>query len=285
VGLLRGQILSLSKFSLVRARSEALRAFRKQVSLGDNIADGEYDDLQDALEDETRWNLYNEELLRRFFSDDQLLTEYKAIRLPMYKLDYWDDEEVGNTHTDRMRERVTFLRSVVDRLPLIPEGPAEEDRTTKTPSNKLSLSARPRVFIIHGHDEAAKNQTARFIEKLGLTAVILHEQPNQGRTIIEKLERHSDVAFAIALLTPDDVGGSAHSPLKPRARQNVIYELGRFESKLGRDKVCILHTPGVEIPSDITGVAYYEMDKAGGWQLSVAKELRASGIQVDLNLI
>ena len=81
------------------------------------------------------------------------------------------------------------------------------------------------------------------------------------------------------------MGGSAHSLLKPRARQNVIYELGLFESKLGRDKVCILHTSGVEIPSDISGVAFYEMDKAGGWQLSVAKELRASGIQVDLNMI
>jgi predicted nucleotide-binding protein len=182
-----------------------------------------------------------------------------------------------------MRQRVTFLRSVVDRLPFIPESPEEEART-KTPASG-NPHARPKVFIIHGHDEAAKSQTARFIEKLGLIAVILHEQPNQGRTIIEKLERHSDVAFAIALLTPDDGGGSAQSPLKPRARQNVIYELGRFESKLGRDKVCILHTPGVELPSDISGVAYYEMDKAGGWQLSVAKELRASGIQVDLNLI
>jgi hypothetical protein len=186
----------LSRFSLVRARSEALKAFRKQVSLGNSIADDEYDDLQDALNDETRWNLYNEELLRRFFSDDQLLTEYKALRLPKYHLDEWDDDEIGSTHTDRVRERVTFLRSVVDRLPLIPESPEEEAHSTKTPAKNVSGSTRPKVFIIHGHDEAAKSQTARFIEKLGLTAVILHEQPNQGKTIIEKLERHSDVAFA-----------------------------------------------------------------------------------------
>jgi predicted nucleotide-binding protein len=276
----------LSRFSLVRPRSEALKAFRKQVSLGDSIADDEYDDLQDAIDDETRWNLYNEELLRRFFSDDQLLTEYKALRLPKYDLDDWDDEEVGNTHTDRVRERVTFLRSVVDRLPLIPESPEEEARTrTKTPSSG-SAPARPRVFIIHGHDEAAKSQTARFIERLGLTAVILHEQPNQGRTIIEKLERHSEVAFAVALLTPDDVGGSASkSILKPRARQNVIFELGRFENQLGRERVCILLTPGVELPSDLAGVAYIEMDSSGGWQFKLAKELKSAGLPVDLNLI
>jgi predicted nucleotide-binding protein len=267
----------LSRFYLLRPRLDAFKAFRKQVSLGDDIADGDYDDLQDAIDEETRWNAYNEELLRRFFSDDQLLNDYKALRLPKYHLNDWDDDEVANTHTDRMKERVTFLQSVVDRLRLIPESPEEETHT--------HTSSHARVFIIHGRDDSAKSQVARFVEKLGLKAVILHEQPNQGRTIIEKLDRHSDVAFAIALLTPDDVGGPAHSQLKPRARQNVIYEIGRFESKLGRDGVIILHTPGVEIPSDLSGVIYHEMDKAGGWQLSVAKELKAAGLHVDLNLI
>ncbi len=144
----------------------------------------------------------------------------------------------------------------------------------------------PKVFIIHGHDGGAKSEVARLVERLGLTAVILHEQPNQGKTILEKLERHSDAAFAIALLTPDDVGGSsATSQLRPRARQNVIFELGIFQSKLGRDKVCILYTPGVEMPSDYGGFVYCEMDKSGGWQLKVAKELKAAGIPVDLNLI
>jgi predicted nucleotide-binding protein len=142
------------------------------------------------------------------------------------------------------------------------------------------------VFIIHGHDEASKSQLARLIEKLGLSAIIIHEQSNKGRTIIEKLEGHSDVAFAVALLTPDDVGGSdIKSTLKPRARQNVIFELGHFESKLGRDKVCVLHTPGVELPSDLGGVAYVEMDKAGGWQFKLARELKDAGIEVDMNLI
>jgi len=269
----------LSRFYLLRPRPDAFKAFRKQISLGDAIADGDYDDLQDAIDEETRWNSYNEELLRRFFSDDQLLSDYKALHLPKYHLNDWDDDEIANTHTDRMNDRLTFLRSVVDRLRLIPESPDEETRTPKPSSNDA------RVFIIHGRDDSAKSQVARFVEKLGLKAVILHEQANQGRTIIEKLDRHSEVAFAIALLTPDDVGGSAQSQLQPRARQNVIYEIGRFESKLGRDRVIILRTPGVEIPSDLSGLVYHEMDKAGGWQLSVAKELKAAGLRVDLNLI
>jgi predicted nucleotide-binding protein len=99
------------------------------------------------------------------------------------------------------------------------------------------------VFIVHGHDEAAKQAVSRFIEKLGFTATILHEQPNAGRTIIEKIEAYSNVGFAIILLTPDDIGGTSDKPdvLNPRARQNVILELGYFFAKLGRQRVCALY--------------------------------------------
>jgi predicted nucleotide-binding protein len=98
-----------------------------------------------------------------------------------------------------------------------------------------------------------KESVARFLEKLDLRPIILHEQPNKGRTVIEKFEAHSDVGFAVVLLTPDDVGGLASSPdkLSRRARQNVILELGYFIGKLGRAKVCALYKEGVEIPSDI----------------------------------
>ena len=93
-----------------------------------------------------------------------------------------------------------------------------------------------KVFVIHGHDEAARETVARFLEKLGLEPVILHEQANKGHTIIEKFEDHADVAFAVVLLTPDDVGkgkGEKSDP-KLRARQNVILELGFFLGRLGR---------------------------------------------------
>jgi predicted nucleotide-binding protein len=131
-----------------------------------------------------------------------------------------------------------------------------------------------------------KESVARFLEKLGLTPVILHEQPNAGKTVIEKFEAHSDVGFAVVLLTPDDLGGSASSPdkLNHRARQNVILELGYFIGKLGRAKVCALHKGGVEIPSDIHGVLYVPYDAGNGWRLSLASEIKAAGIAVDLNL-
>lgn len=269
----------MPKFHLVRPKSDVLKDLRRQISKGRTIGETEYwdEEVPDAIDDETKWDLYNTELLSRSFSDDSLLSEYRSIRLPKYS-GSWEDK--ADTHEERMHRRVTFLESVVERIVLIPEDPEKIPHAFRSPSD------RPKVFIIHGHDEASKSQVARLIEKLGLSAVILHEQPNKGRTIIEKLEGHSDVVFAVALLTPDDVGGSAlKSILKPRARQNVIFELGHFESELGRDRVCVLYTPGVELPSDYGGVAYHEIDKAGGWQLKLARELKAAGIQVDVNLI
>jgi len=143
-----------------------------------------------------------------------------------------------------------------------------------------------KVFLVHGHDELALHETARFLEKLRQEVVVLREQPNQGRTIVEKFEEYADVGFAIVLLTADDRGGpTASDPAKfhHRARQNVIFELGYFNGRIGRGRVCALYQPGVEIPSDYAGVLYVELDDRGAWRLEVAKELRAAGLSVDMN--
>jgi predicted nucleotide-binding protein len=143
-----------------------------------------------------------------------------------------------------------------------------------------------RIFLVHGHDQAALQETARFLERLDQDVVILREQPNQGRTIIEKFEEYADVGFAVILLTPDDRGGTAaqaYDAQKLRARQNVILELGYFLGRLGRNRVCALYRPGVETPSDYSGVLYVELDEGGGWRLQLAKELNAAGLPVDMN--
>lgn len=153
---------------------------------------------------------------------------------------------------------------------------------------KFNPAVLSKIFIVHGHDDLMKTATARFVAQLGLEPVILHEQPNGGRTIIEKFLAHSDVGFAVVLLSGDDKGGVAHSAsesYKLRARQNVIFELGYFIGKLGRDHVVALHSEGVEIPSDYSGVLFVPFDKGGVWRLQLAKEMRAAGIKVDLNKI
>lgn len=137
-----------------------------------------------------------------------------------------------------------------------------------------------KVFIVHGHDDLLKNEVARFLGKLGIEPIILHEQPNSGRTLIEKIEAFSDVGFAVVLMTADDHGGKTADLTKPRARQNVIMELGYFIGLLGRDKVAAINDPAIELPSDFDGVAYIASDN---WQFQLAKELKAGGLSVDMN--
>jgi predicted nucleotide-binding protein len=142
------------------------------------------------------------------------------------------------------------------------------------------------VFIVHGHDSELRNAIARFLEKLRLNPIILHEQPNKGRTIIEKFTDHADVSFTVVLLTPDDRGGPVADPYKTqklRARQNVIFELGFFLGKLGRNRVCALYQQGVEIPSDYAGVVFVPFDEAGAWRFSLARELKSAGFEIDMN--
>lgn len=143
-----------------------------------------------------------------------------------------------------------------------------------------------KVFIVHGHDSLSKTEVARTLEQLGLEAIVLHEQPNEGKTIIEKFERDaSQVTFAVVLLTPDDIGYPKNKPdsKKPRARQNVILELGYFCGALGRSNVCVLFKGDPEMPSDYLGVVYVQMDDGGAWRFNLAKELKQAGVPVDLN--
>lgn len=139
-----------------------------------------------------------------------------------------------------------------------------------------------KVFIVHGHNEALKERVARLLEKQKIEVIILHEQANEGKTIIEKIEKHSDVDAAIVLFTADDIGGKIENDLKSRARQNVVYEAGYFAGKLGRNRVIIINNVE-EMPSDLSGIVY--TPASNGWENAVLKELRAIGFNIDMNNI
>jgi hypothetical protein len=146
-----------------------------------------------------------------------------------------------------------------------------------------SMTGSRKVFVVHGHDDGAREAVARVLEKLGLEAVILHEQVDCGRTVIEKFEAHSDVSFAVVILTPDDEGGKRKGPMTGRARQNVVLELGYFMGKLGRSRVLALKRGDVEIPTDFSGVIYIDLDAAGAWRHRIGKELINAGLPADLS--
>lgn len=161
----------------------------------------------------------------------------------------------------------------------------EQDHIAPSINSPIVLPALTRkVFIVHGHDEAAKQSVARFLEKIGFEAVILHERPNKGRTIITKFrEEAADIGFAIVLMTPDDHGAkSGSAATSPRARQNVVFELGFFIGILGQERVAALVKGDIEPPSDFDGVAYISLDN-GAWKMDLSKELEAAGYKIDWN--
>ena len=142
-----------------------------------------------------------------------------------------------------------------------------------------------KVFIVHGHDEASRESVARFLEKIGFEPVILHERPNKGRTIITKFrEEAADIGFAVVLMTPDDQGGKVGATLSPRARQNVVFELGFFIGVLGPARVAALVKGDVEHPSDFDGVVFLSLDN-GAWKTDLSRELEAAGYEIDWNKV
>ena len=183
-------------------------------------------------------------------------------------------------------QTVAMLQGLIARV--------EEKRADALPDTSAPASSAPLprsgrgVFVVHGRDEEAKLAVARFLDKLDLQPIILHERPNQGRTLIEKFEKNAgDVGFAVVLLTPDDEGHLANRPeeAKPRPRQNVILELGYFIGRLGRPRVCALHRGGVELPSDLHGIVYIAWEDPQNWQILLAREIKAADIPVDLNRV
>lgn len=163
-----------------------------------------------------------------------------------------------------------------------------QSTTPPDSGNGSQRSTDRTVFIVHGHDFVVKTEVENLLRRVGLNPIVLDEQANRGQTVIEKFEAHGGCDFAVVLLTPDDCGGPANSEpstYRPRARQNVLLELGFFMGKLGRHKVSALYKGNVEIPSDYSGVAWIDYDAGGRWMYRLGRELREAGLPADANKI
>ena len=183
-------------------------------------------------------------------------------------------------------ESSDYTRNITNRVLMACERQIQE-ATSESEAPIVTQPKAPmgksKVFIVHGHDNAAKEAVARFVEKIGLEAIILHEQASSGKTIIEKIEANSNVGFGIVLYTPCDLGASQEKKdeLKPRARQNVVFEHGYLIGKIGRKNVSALVKGDIETPTDISGVVYIKMDESEAWKYQVAKEMKACGYEFD----
>ncbi len=196
--------------------------------------------------------------------------------------DAQDAVEARQYLAEGKQQSIALLRQAINTLEdeIADQEPSAPPNSLRDVGHSRNLS---KVFVVHGHDPSAREEVGRFLDRIGLEAVILQEKPDRGQTVIEKFESNAnEVRFAVVLLTPDDVGGAVVEPAQSaRARQNVIFELGYFVGKLGRGRACLLRKGNVEIPSDLAGVIYTELDPAGGWKLRLATELKEAGLVFD----
>lgn len=234
-----------------------------------------------AEADKDKWRGFVSEMLLRFFDNDSIQHDFLTAYGPMTMAMHLGDQ-IENFEND-LNAKITALESIIERLELIPEIlPSPTSTFTETRVVEGNLKD---VFIVHGHDLIIKEEVARFVSASGLSPIILHEQANGGKTLIEKLEQFSAVGFAVVIMTPDDMGFSKKDPnnIQPRARQNVITELGFFVGKLGRKNVAVLFTEGVELPSDFLGIVYIPLKDRDSWKIGLAREIKNAGLSIDLN--
>lgn len=218
-----------------------------------------------------KWRQFNIELLKRSFNnvENEYVKEYEKAEFMV-----WSD--YVKEHKQNIQRQITVLESIIERLPLIPtNNPDKVEFDEKRKSTN-------KIFIVHGHNNEIKQTLARTITQLKLEPIILHEQTEQGKTIIDKFEQNSsDINFAIILLTADDEGkAKKEDTYKTRARQNVVFEMGYFIGKLGRERVFLLLENGVDKPGDLDGIVYIPIDNADGWKLKLVQELKAAGYSV-----
>ncbi|HYT43160.1 MAG TPA: nucleotide-binding protein [Methylomirabilota bacterium] len=280
----RNDAQPLSPPMLLSSKEEASEKITRRIELGHQIKNSNITSMTELKQARTgyySWNEYNEDLLLHLFDNSSIKEGYRKsfFSVSMH-------EETLDKQIEDFRDNVDYylrkLESIRERLEIFEVSP----RLIQPPLASQQLTLSKKVFVVHGHDEGAKEAVARFISKLGLQPIILNEQPNSGKTIIEKFEDSAEeVGFAVVLLTPDDMGYPRDKPeeLKPRPRQNVVLELGYFLAKLGRSRVCALYKGNVELPSDYDGVIYLKMDSH--WQIDLAKEIRQVIKDIDLNKV
>ena len=238
--------------------------------------------MQNFLRDGNRFSIWHKAVTRTlktiFGENDVHVKQFTDIHFSPVNKFYPNDTELQDAYLAGLTQSALYLGDIFEEIP---------DTNKVIEEQHVSDKSHTDVFIVHGHDNEAKQETARLIEQLKLKAIILHEQPNRGRTVVEKLQQESKTAgYAVILLTPDDLGTvKGNDELEARARQNVVLELGYFLGKLGREKMCILLKDSTTVPSNFNGIVYIPMDDAGRWKYDLAKELTGAGFSINLDNI
>lgn len=278
---------------LLISRDDAKSKLQERIQKGLEIKQAQInsrDALETANNEYSKWNSFNTELLKRIFTTEELSSEYSrwigigsiAMREPSL------GEKIADLYKS-IDQKIHRIDSIIERLELIPLSNSASSAETTEEQPDRGQAKTKKVFVVHGHDEIAKTNLEVFLHEIGLEPVVLHRQADEGLTIIEKFEKHSDVGYAFILLTPDEITYIKADQDKKdderkkefRARPNVIFEFGYFVGKLGRSRVCCLYTGDVSLPSDVSGMIYKKFTNSiEEVAYSIIKDLKASGYAI-----
>jgi len=265
------------------------------LDLDSGIKRGSLRKTSGAYEKLTELSNYLKELLPEDFIDEHFKDFDRHMRYIGIFLRKKDFNWIRSNFDDIKKEDFPNIKKKIYDLP-------KEEETPKKRVAQLSN----KVFIVHGRDHKPLKELKAMLTRFGLNPIVLHEKASGSRTIVEKLEKYSDVGYTFVILTPDDVGGDMGSldailsypgfppdyedifeepnPLmKRRARQNVILEFGYFIGKLNRDRVCCLHKGDVELPSDMHGIVYVPFkDSVKEARDMIIEELTEAGYEIKM---
>jgi predicted nucleotide-binding protein len=219
-----------------------------------------------------QWCRVTQDALRHIYTTKEVYEEFRRKTSRIRRKAHQSDDKTFANQCEAVSKGVGLLTALRAGLAYV-DDPAESTGADAAEARTFSR----RVFVVHGRNEGLRDRVALRLERLDFDTVILEDKPSEGlRTLREKIEKYADVGFAVVITSPDDYGRGPDDndwPSEPdRARQNVLFELGYFAGRLGRDRVVLLHDERVAFPSDLGGVAYVGLDAGGAWKLKLAKE-------------
>lgn len=275
--------------ALIVPREKFKSQLIERISLGKQLLNA-YIKTEEQLKEQEKffenWSSYNYELLKVSFNNanNDYKSSYNIAGQMIGVSQVMHGTSIHNLSfrfkmlKERVEAKTNALENILGKADIL----LSETESVTNIDNSHLTNVNDTVFIIHGHDEEMKRNVQLLLNRGKLNEIVLHEQPDKNRTVIEKLiEEGANASYVIALLSPDDTQNDGTS----RARQNVILEIGYFLGKLGRERVRVLRKGDTVIPSDLQGILYENYDTDGTWKIKIAKEIKSTGLPIDMESI
>ena len=278
---------------LTKLRREAAQLLKNQIKIGAAIRAQRIvyvQDLDTARGEKQEWVTRTTDLLKQLFSDGTVAEQCNDWVGPILP-EYADFNLFVEQFGIEMRHRIGRLQGLVKHLDQYPE-PMRSSSSTRGDVKMVAQVAMPTeaeapivrapppaparsnpagVLILRSADESLHTTVAQFVAKLDLALHMIDQRPAEGRVpLAQALSQHERATFALIL---NDA---------PAADGDYLFDLGCCAGRFSASRLCVLQREGAS-QEDVRGVRHISIDAAGGWQLLLARHLKAGGVSVDLN--